>query len=90
MIRLGVKIKNQAKKTSNKLDNKTFVLTGELETLSRNEAKDKIRKLGGKVSSSVSRETDFVVLGDKPGSKYDKAKKLGVPIISEEEFLKML
>lgn len=73
-----------------KLAGKTFVLTGTLESLTRDEAKDKIRKLGGDVSSSVSKNTDFAVAGAEPGSKHDKAKKLGVKIINEEEFLKMI
>ncbi|MBI2635549.1 MAG: NAD-dependent DNA ligase LigA [Parcubacteria group bacterium] len=73
-----------------KLSGKTFVLTGGLETLTRDEAKDKIRALGGDVSSSVSKETDYVVAGSEPGEKYEKAKKLGVKIINEKEFIKML
>ncbi|MCF7835915.1 MAG: NAD-dependent DNA ligase LigA [Candidatus Marinimicrobia bacterium] len=73
-----------------KLSGKTFVLTGSLSSASREDAKKEIRKLGGDVSSSVSSETDFVVVGDKPGSKYEKAKKLGVKILNEEEFIKIL
>ncbi len=69
---------------------KTFVLTGTLPTLSRDEAKDYIRKAGGSTSSSVSKKTDYVVAGENAGSKYDEAEKLGVKIISEEEFLKLL
>lgn len=85
----------KAKKTTiapkkQKLAGKTFVLTGTLESLTRDEAKDKIRKLGGDVSSSVSKNTDFAVAGAEPGSKRDKAKKLGVKIISEEEFISMI
>jgi len=71
------------------LAGKTFVLTGSLESITRDAAKEKIRELGGDVSSSVSKETDFAVLGAEPGSKYDKAKKLGVKIIDEKEFLKL-
>jgi len=56
----------------------------------RQEAEALIEKLGGKVSSSVSKKTDFVVVGEKPGSKYEKAKSLGVRIINEEEFLKLV
>ncbi|MCK9578939.1 MAG: NAD-dependent DNA ligase LigA [Methanoregula sp.] len=73
-----------------KLSNKVFVLTGTLSKLTRDEAKDKIRELGGDVSSSVSKNTDYVVAGEEPGSKYDKAKELGVKIIGEEEFVKLL
>jgi DNA ligase (NAD+) len=72
---------------SSELSGKTVVLTGSLSGLTRSEAKAKIRELGGKVASSVSQKTDFVLAGDSPGSKYDKAKELGIKIISEEEFL---
>jgi DNA ligase (NAD+) len=89
--KIGVKIISQKPKArSQKLKDKVFVLTGELESMSREEAKEKIRELGGDVSGSVSKNTDFVVAGVEPGSKYDKAKKLGVKIINEKEFLKMI
>ena len=68
---------------------KTFVLTGKLPTLTREEAKAKIESLGGKVTGSVSKKTDFVLAGEEAGSKLDKAQKLGVKIISGAEFLKM-
>ncbi|MFH0771298.1 MAG: NAD-dependent DNA ligase LigA [Candidatus Omnitrophota bacterium] len=69
---------------------KTFVFTGELEFCSRDEAEQSIRDLGGSASSSVGKKTDFVVAGNSPGSKYEKAKKLGVKIIDENEFKKIL
>jgi len=75
---------------SEKLAGKIFVLTGTLETLGRDEAKDRIRKLGGDVSSSVSKETDHVVVGAEPGSKYEKAKRLKINILTEKEFIAML
>ena len=68
-------------------DGKTFVLTGTLESLTRNEAKDIIESLGGKITSSVSKKTDVVIAGASPGSKYDDAVKLGITIWNEEEFL---
>lgn len=69
---------------------KTFVLTGELASFTRDEAKAIIKEKGGSVSSSVSRKTDFVVAGKEPGSKYDMARELGVKILNEEEFIKLL
>ncbi len=73
-----------------KLVGKTFVLTGTLPTLSRDEASAKIRSQGGKTSSSVSKKTDFVLAGENAGEKLDQAQKLGVRVLSEEEFLDML
>lgn len=75
---------------SKKLQGKTFVLTGTLDALTRDQAKQKIRLLGGDASSSVSKETDFVVVGENPGSKLAKAEKLGAKTIGEQEFLKMI
>jgi DNA ligase (NAD+) len=72
------------------LEGKTFVFTGELKAMTRGEAQARVRELGGKETSSVSAKTSYVVAGSAPGSKYDKAKKLGVTILSEEEFLKLV
>jgi len=72
------------------LARKIFVVTGSLEAMSREEAKEKIRERGGHWAISVSKNTDFVVAGNEPGSKYEKAKKLGVKIIDEKEFLNLL
>ncbi len=83
-------LEEKKKKGSDKLAGKTFVLTGSLESMTRDEAKDRVRELGGDISSSVSKETDYVVAGTEPGSKFDKAKKLGVKIIDEKEFLKII
>lgn len=73
---------------SHKLAGKTFVITGTLESMSRDEAKKKIKALGGKVSESVSKLTDYVVVGESPGVKAEKAKELGIQILEEKEFLK--
>jgi DNA ligase (NAD+) len=67
-----------------------FVLTGTLKDFTRTQAKEIISKLGGRVTGSVSKKTDYVVAGEDPGSKYQKAQKLGVPIINEEEFKKLI
>ncbi|MFZ3054840.1 MAG: NAD-dependent DNA ligase LigA [Minisyncoccales bacterium] len=77
-------------KTGNKLSGKKFVITGSLEKMSRELAKEKILSLGGDVSDAVSSNTDYLVSGDNPGSKLEKAEALGVKIIKEEEFLKII
>jgi len=84
-----VTIATSKRKASGALSGKTFVLTGTLSMLSRDEAAAKIRNAGGSVRSSVSQKTDYVVAGEKAGSKYDKARELGVAILSEEEFLRL-
>ncbi len=76
--------------TSYKLTGKTFVITGTLATMSRDEAKKKIKALGGKVSDSVSKLTDYVIVGSDPGSKATKADQLGVKILDEPTFLNLL
>lgn len=91
LLDVGVHVKSEQKKAANpKIAGKSFVITGSLEALTREAAQQKIRDAGGDVSSSVSAETDFVIVGAEPGSKYDKAKKLGVKIINEKTFLDML
>ncbi len=75
---------------SDKLSGKKFVFTGELAGLSRNEAQEKVKRLGADVSSSVSKRTDFVVVGEDPGSKYDEAVKLGVKVLNQKEFEEMI
>ena len=91
LIELGVNpIEEKKINESNLFAGQTIVLTGKLETLTRDEATKIIEDFGGNVSSSVSKKTSFVLLGSDAGSKYEKAKALGIKIISEEEFLKLV
>ena len=77
-------------KVSQALEGKTFVLTGALSSITRDEAKRRIRDRGGDISESVSSKTDYVVVGEEPGSKFERARELGVKTITEKEFLKLL
>jgi len=88
-LELIVKNPNSGIKKS-AISGKTFVLTGTLNSLTRDDAKVKIKELGGKVLGSVSAKLDYLVVGQDPGSKYEKAKSLGVEIIDENKFLKMI
>lgn len=90
LLEVGIKIENPKRVGARKFDGKVFVLTGTLTTLSRDEAKEYVVERGGRVSSSVGKETSYVVVGEEPGSKADKARKLGTPVLSEKEFLAML
>jgi DNA ligase (NAD+) len=90
MINLGVKIESAKSPHSQQLVGQTFVLTGTLSKFTRDEAKAKIRSAGGSVSGSVSQATDYVLAGTEAGSKLDQAKKFGVKIITEVEFIKLL
>ncbi len=89
LIKVGIKIENVKIKTT-KLTGKSIVVTGSLDTMSREEAKEAVREAGGDWVGSVSKNTDYVVVGDSPGSKADKAEKLGIKILDEKEFLKLL
>lgn len=87
----GLKLREEPEKLRPQpLKGLTFVLTGTLSSMTRDEAKAKIEYLGGEVSSSVSQKTDYLVVGDEPGSKLDKARQLGVKTINETEFLKLI
>jgi len=86
--KLGVKMEYEEEK--GKLKGEVFVFTGALKDFSREEAKELVESQGGVVASSVSRNVDYVVVGEKPGSKYEKAKELGLKIISEDEFKELL
>lgn len=90
LAEVGIDFGDEIFVTGGKFAGMTFVLTGTLETMSRDEAKIKIRALGGDTSESVSKKTTYVVVGAEAGSKAEKAEKLGVKILSEQEFLKML
>lgn len=83
-------LRQELAQKSNKFKGLTFIFTGTLENLTREQGEKLVREHGGNASSSVSKETSYLVAGENPGSKYDKAKKLGVRIISEKEFLKLL
>jgi len=80
----------EEKRGERPLEGKTFVLTGTLSSFSREEAKEMIENWGGKVASSVSGKTDYLVIGESPGSKVDKARELGIATLSEAEFLKLV
>ncbi len=88
--RFGVSPAKLKQQRSNKLSGKTFVFTGQLNTLSRNQAQNKVKELGGKWSSSISSKTSFLVAGKDPGSKYQMAKKKKVKTLSEKDFLKLI
>ncbi len=86
----GVRVEKGEKQAKGKFSGMTFVLTGTLSGMQREEAKGKILALGGKVSESVSKKTSYVVAGEDPGSKLEKAGKLGVKVLDENEFMKIL
>jgi len=89
----GVRMSEEARERGSEgasLQGKTFVLTGSLQNMTRNEASEAIKEAGGRVASSVSKNTDYVVVGESPGSKYDRAKKLGITILTEEEFIRLI
>jgi DNA ligase (NAD+) len=87
---LGVKMTAEKKQRSKQLEGLTFVLTGTLPTLSREDAKKRIQDAGGKTAGSVSKKTNFVVAGEEAGSKRDKAIELNIPVLNEAELLAML
>ncbi len=86
----GVEIVFEKKSAGEKLKGKSFVFTGTLDSMTREEAQEKVRELGGNVSESVSKKTGYVVVGADPGSKAEKAKKLGVKVLDEQEFKNLL
>ncbi len=90
LLAAGVKPKQPKVKRTDKMAGKTIVVTGTLASFSRQQAEQAIRQAGGKASSSVSKKTDFVLAGREAGSKLDKARKLGVRVINEKQFLDMI
>jgi DNA ligase (NAD+) len=90
LLKNGIVVEKAEVMRGGKLKGMTFVLTGTLPTLSRDEAKERIQREGGKVSGSVSKATSYVIVGDDPGSKYTDAQKLNIPTLSENEFLKLV
>lgn len=91
LLKVGVRPHYEEKETKESVfTGKTVVITGTLQSYKRNELKDIIEKMGGKVSSSVSKNTDYVIVGESPGSKYDRAVELGIEIIDENKLLEML
>jgi DNA ligase (NAD+) len=88
--RAGVNTKGERRERGGPLSGKTFVLTGSLEGLSRQEAQAAIESRGGKVTSSVSKKTDYVVAGESPGSKLQRAESLGTTILDEKGFAELL
>ena len=87
---VGLTIKNPEKSSKGKLSGKVFIFTGTLDSIDRNLAKEKVRDLGGQVTESVSAKVDFLVAGHNPGSKLTKTQSLGVKVIDEKEFLKII
>jgi DNA ligase (NAD+) len=90
LLAAGVRPEQQKMVRSDRLAGKTIVVTGTLETLTRQQAEQAVKQAGGKTSSSVSKKTGFVLAGKEPGSKLDKANQLGVKVIDENEFLRMV
>ncbi len=91
MLDSGVKIQHKKKAAvSDKLKGQVFVFTGSLESMTRDEAERLVAQHGGRATSSVTKKTSYVVAGTDPGSKYDKAVSLGIQVLSEEEFRKMM
>ena len=90
ILQSGVQIVFEGQKMTGRLDDKVFVLTGSMESMTRRQASERVAAAGGKVSGSVSRNTDFVVAGESAGSKLAKARELGIPIIDEVAFREMI
>ncbi len=90
LFKNGVRVEKVAKPSLGKLTGKTFVITGTLDSMSRDDAKKRIKALGGKAGETVSKQTSYLVAGSEPGSKLEKAEKLGVAVLDESAFLKLI
>jgi len=90
LLEAGIRFQMKEPSGREELEGKTFVFTGGMARMTRSQAKAGVESLGGRVSSSVGAKTDYLVAGENPGSKFDKAKELGIRIITEEDFLAML
>ena len=86
----GLNFESKRTVSDNRFEGMTFVLTGALEKFTREEATEQIELFGGKASGSVSKKTTYVVVGENAGSKERKARELGIPILSEDDFLNMI
>ena len=90
LLRTGMRLSAPRVQRTSAMSGKTFVLTGGLESMSRDEAKNRLTELGARIAESVSKKTDYVVVGTEPGSKAERARALGVKTIDEKEFLKLI
>ena len=90
MKKAGVRVIEPGVKGKGGIAGKTFVFTGTLKSYGRDEARSLVKSLGGTIASGVSKKVNFVIAGEDPGSKFDKAKDLGIKILSEDEFKKMV
>src|SRR5690606_31032540 len=90
LLKAGIQWPSVDKPKQQPLAGKTFVITGTLDSMSRDEAKERLQSLGAKVSGSVSRKTNYIIAGSEPGSKLDKASKLGIEILDENAFLELI
>ena len=86
----GVKLENVELNFSEEFSGKTFVFTGSLKSIKRKTAREHIEKRGARISNSISKNTDYLILGASPGSKLKKAKELQIPILNEKSFLKII
>ena len=86
----GVEPEQEVRQAGGAFSGKTFVFTGALSLFSRSEAQQQVEQLGGRAAGSVSKKTDYVVAGPGAGSKLERAQELGIPVLSEEEYLELI